>query len=433
MSRARPDARAIALATLLRVEREGAWADRAFAAEASRAGLDPRDRALAARLAAGTVKARRLLYAAVGALAGRDPESLDPETRAIVRMGAYQLLLLDRVPPHAAVSTSVDLASRRRGKGAGGLVNALLRRVAESGRDWVDALPDATIEDAALRRSYPDWIAAAWADAYGLGAAKALMDAGNAAPEVAFRISTLRVGAADRVEAEFAALDVGLVRDADAPEARVVDGAVDLAATRAFAAGDLVPMSRSAQRIAPFLGVEPGMRVLDACAAPGGKSGHIACLLGSGKGLDCVERDAGRARALAEALHRQGVDGHDVLPVDVFQLPEDRGGYDRILVDAPCTGLGTVGSRPDLRWRRTPDDVDRLAALQRGMVDFLLPRLAPGGVLVLSLCTFGTAEERAADDHRVDARLLLRPDEGAGEGFSAVRLAPAVRLPESGR
>jgi 16S rRNA (cytosine967-C5)-methyltransferase len=217
------------------------------------------------------------------------------------------------------------------------------------------------------------------------------------------------------------------------PSALIVDGAIDLAATAAFASGDLVPMSRSAQRIAPFLGPEPGMRVLDACAAPGGKSGHIADLLGGGTGLTCVERDPGRARALAETLARQGVEGCELLPIDIFQLPAERTGYDRILIDAPCTGFGTIGSRPDLRWHREPADVERLAALQRGMVDFLVPRLAPGGVLVLSLCTLGTAEEHAADAYAIDDRLTLRPDQGAGEGFSAVRLAPATGLPESPR
>ena len=426
---ARGDARSVALDVLLRAEREDAWVDRAFSAEAARARLDPRDRALAAQLAHGAVKAQRLLDACVLALADRDPARLDPVARCVVRLGAYQLLLLDRVPPHAAVSTAVDLATRRRGKGAAGLVNALLRRVADGGAAWRAALPDATAAEAALVRSYPDWIAEAWAAAYGLDAAKALMDAGNAPPETALRINGLRSGARERIHAEAAELGAALREDPAVPGALVVDGAVDLAATHAFAAGDLVPMSRSAQRIAPFLGPEPGMRVLDACAAPGGKAGHIADLLGGGDGLTCVERDPGRARALAEALARQGAEGCDLLPVDVFQLPPDRTGYDRILVDAPCTGLGTVGSRPDLRWRRTPDDVDRLAALQRGMIDFLVPRLAPGGVLVLSLCTLGTAESSAADGHPVDARLELRPDEGAGEGFAAVRLAaaPGVR------
>jgi len=417
------DARSAALDVLLRVDEDGAWADRALATAAARAGLDARDRALAARLAAGAVKGRRLLDAAVEAVADRDPAKLDPVSRAVVRLGACQLLLLDRIPDHAAVSTSVDLVRRRRGAGAAGLVNALLRRVAAGGRAWVESLPDATAADAALRRSYPDWIAEAWWAAYGADAARALMDAGNEPPELALRINRLRGGAEARVEEELAGLGAALHGDPDAPDARVVEGAVDLVATRAFAAGDLVPMSRSAQRIAPLLAPEPGMRVLDACAAPGGKAGHLAALMGGGAGLDCVERDPGRARQLADALARQGVERHELLAIDVFQLPAERTGYDRILVDAPCTGLGTIGSRPDLRWRREPADVERLAALQRGMVDFLIPRLAPGGALVLSLCTLGTAEAGAADEHPVDARLELRPDQGAGEGFVAVRVS----------
>lgn len=421
----RDSARTVALDVLLRQEKEDAWVDRAFSAEAARARLDPRDRGLASQLTNGTVKAQRLLDACVHALADRDPAKLDPTTRCIVRLGAFQLLLLDRIPPHAAVSTSVDLATKRRGKGGAGLVNALLRRVAEGGRAWVEALPDETIQDAALVRSYPDWIAELWANAYGPEAARALMDAGNATPEVAFRVSSLRLGADERVAEEFARLDCALRPDDEVPSACVVEGSVDIAATTAFRNGDLIPMSRSAQRIAPFLGPEPGMRVLDACAAPGGKSGHIADLLGGGRGLTCVERDPGRARALAETLARQGVVDCDLLPIDLFELPADRTGYDRILIDAPCTGLGTLGSRPDVRWRRQPVEVERLAALQRGMVDFLVPRLAPGGVLVLSLCTLGTAEAQAADEHPIDARLELRPDQGSGEGFIAVRLAAA--------
>ena len=421
----RDPARTVALDVLLRQEKEAAWVDRAFSAEAARARLDPRDRGLASQLTNGTVKAQRLLDACVLELADRDPAKLDPTTRCIVRLGAYQLLLLDRIPPHAAVSTAVDLATTRRGKGGAGLVNALLRRVADGGREWLEALPDETITDAALLRSYPDWIAELWEQAYGGEAARGLMDAGNATPEVAFRVSALRLGADERIAEEFARLDCALRPDDEVPSACVVEGAVDIAATTAFKNGDLIPMSRSAQRIAPFLGPEPGMRVLDACAAPGGKSGHIADLLGGGQGLTCVERDPGRARALAETLARQGVEGCDLLPIDVFQLPPDRTGYDRILVDAPCTGLGTIGSRPDVRWRRQLAEVESLAALQRGMVDFLVPRLAPGGVLVLSLCTLGTAETHSADDHAIDARLELRPDQGSGEGFVAVRLAAA--------
>ncbi len=209
------DARNVALDVLLRTEQGGAWADRALTAEATRARLDQRDRAFAAQLAAGTIKAQRLLDAAVFALGDRDPAKLDPTTRCIVRLGAYQLMMLDRVPPHAAVSTSVDLANARRGKGGGGLVNALLRRISEGGRAFAEALPDTTAREAALRRSYPDWIAEAWEAAFDLDVARTLMDVGNEAPEVAFRISTLLEGAEERVLDEFAEFEVELFGQRD--------------------------------------------------------------------------------------------------------------------------------------------------------------------------------------------------------------------------
>lgn len=419
------ESRAVALRVLLRVERDAAWADRALRAELARSALDARDRAFAISLASATIKGLRLLDRVIVDLAERDPADLDPEVRAVLRLGTAQLLLLDRVPPHAAVSTSVELL-RHRGRGVAGLINAVLRRVADGGAAWHAALPDVSVADAALRRSYPDWIAAAWAEAFGLDAARALMDRGNEPAEVALRINELRPGAAERVTAELEAAEATLTADPEAPSARVVHGSVDLAATRAFAAGDLVPMSRSAQRIATFAQIEPGQRVLDACAAPGGKAGHIAALLGGGDDLVCVERDPARARVLAENLERQGVVGHELVVEDVRNLDPGLRGFDRIVLDAPCTGLGTIASRPDLRWRRQPEDVERLAVLQREMLGVLAERLADDGLLVFAICTLGTIEVAVADDQPVHGRLLLRPDRGAGEGFAATLIGKAA-------
>lgn len=419
------EARAIALRVLLRVEQDGAWADRALRGALARSDLDARDRAFVISLSSAAIKGTRLLDQAVEDLAERDPAGLDPEVRAVLRLGAAQLLLLDRVPPHAAVSTSVELL-RQRGRGVAGLANAVLRRIAASGADWRAALPDVTATDAALARSYPDWIAEAWTATFGLAAAKDLMDRGNEPAEVALRINTLRPGATERVTAELEAAGAVLELDPAAPSARVVRGMVDLAATHAFAVGDLVPMSRSAQRIAPFARIEPGQRVLDACAAPGGKAGHIAALLGGGEGLVCVERDPSRARGLTENLERQGVVGYELRVEDVRSLDASLRGFDRIVLDAPCTGLGTIASRPDLRWRRQPDDVERLADLQREMLDVLLERLADDGLLVFAVCTFGTAEVEVVNGRPVSERLLLRPDQGAGEGFAAALIGKAA-------
>ncbi len=418
-------ARVVALRVLLRVDGDGAWADRALVAALTRADLDARDRAFAVHLASAAIKGRRLLDRAILDLAERDPTDLDSEVRAVLHLGAAQLLLLDRVPPHAAVSTSVDLL-RRRGRRVAGLANAVLRRIAEGGEEWRRSLPDATATEAAVVRSYPDWIAEVWSDAFGLEAAKALMDRGNEPAEIALRINALRPGADERVEAELGSLGAALERDPATPSARVVRGAVDLASTRAFAAGDLVPMSRSAQRIAPFASIEPGQRVLDACASPGGKAGHIAALLGGGAGLVCVERNPGRARLLADNLERQGVHDSTLIVDDARTLPSEERGFDRIVVDAPCSGLGTVASRADLRWRPTPRDVDRLVAIQGELIEALLPRLANGGILVFAVCTLGTPEMDVADAFGVEERLLLRPDQGAGEGFAAARITKAA-------
>jgi 16S rRNA (cytosine967-C5)-methyltransferase len=412
--------RDVALRVLGRVEEGGAYADRALSAEADAAGLDTRDRALAGRLVAGTVTRRRTLDHVLATLGGRDPARLDPAVRDTLRLGAYQLLYADRIPVHAAVSTSVDLVRRGGRTSAAGLVNAVLRKVAADGRALVDALPDATPQQAALRRSYPDWIAELWWDAYGARTARALMDGGNGTSETVLRINTLREGADERVLYELAAADVGWSTDDEIATAIVLTDPFDVGGSKAFASGDAVPMSRASQRIAPLTGARPGMRVLDACAAPGGKAGHLAALLGAaGRGLVCLERDPRRCSALSEALVRQGATEAEVRCTDASAPDDDLGAFDAILVDAPCSGLGVLAGRPDLRWRRTPGDVVVLAAIQRALVEALMPRLASGGVLVYAVCTLVPAEnEQVVAGLHVERELRTAPLRD-GDGFYA--------------
>jgi 16S rRNA (cytosine967-C5)-methyltransferase len=351
-------------------------------------------------------------------LGGREPAGLEPPVRDTLRLGAYQLLYTDGVPPHAAVATSVDLVRVARRPGAAGLVNAILRRVARSGEDLIASLPDVTAGDAALLRSYPDWIAELWFDAYGAAEARALMDTGNEPAEAALRI---RAGARDRVETELRGLGVAFHGDHAVPSAIVLDGPVDIAATTAFATGDAVPMSRSSQRIAPLLAPEPGMRVLDACAAPGGKSGHLAELLGgAGEGLVCVEQDPGRCDALRATLRRYGADAAEVVCADALLAGPARGPFDAILLDAPCSGLGVISGRPDLRWRRTPDDVRMLADLQTKLLAALAGALTPAGRLVYAVCTLSPVESDAVTaPYTVRDELRTWPHHGDGDGFYA--------------
>jgi 16S rRNA (cytosine967-C5)-methyltransferase len=364
-------ARRAAYEVVRRTFEEGAYADRIFPAEADRARLDDRDRRLAMRLAYGTVQRVRTLDHAMATLASRPPDDLQPTLRAALRVGAYQLLFAAGIPARAAVNETVDLAKAVAGRHTGGLANAVLRRVAEAGPAWVDGLPPA------LRHSYPDWVAQEWAEMLGPEEAEALMAAQNEPPELSVRVNTLRPGPLD--------LSVAAHGDPELPEALVLDGPFDVAASRELAEGAIWPQSRASMLPARLLAPEPGMRVLDLCAAPGGKSGQLAALMGDRGRLVCVERHPGRAAALERTLASQGVTCAQVAVADALEYRE--GGFDRILLDPPCSGLGVLAGRPDARWRRTLEAAQEVAGLQRQMLDHARGLLAPGGRLVYSVCT----------------------------------------------
>jgi 16S rRNA (cytosine967-C5)-methyltransferase len=369
-------ARRVAYEVVRRTFEEGAYADRAFPGEADRAALDARDRRLAMRLAYGTVQRVRTLDHAVRTLASRPPEGLQPTLRAAIRVGAYQLLFAEGIPARAAVNEKVDLAKAVAGRHTAGLANAVLRRVAEAGPAWVGTLP------APLRHSYPDWIAEEWTAMLGADEAALVMAAQNDPPELAVRVNTLRAGQVD--------LGVPGHGDPELPEALVLDGPFDVAGSRALADGLIWPQSRGSMLAARLLDPEPGMRVLDLCSAPGGKAGQLAALMADRGRLVCVERHPGRAEALGETLRRQGVTCAEVVVADALEYAG--GPFDRILLDPPCSGLGVLAGRPDARWRRSEQDAQELAGLQRRMLDHARGLLAPGGRLVYSVCTIRRAE-----------------------------------------
>ena len=257
------------------------------------------------------------------------------------------------------------------GRHTAGLANAVLRRIADAGPAWVETLPPP------LRHSYPDWVAEEWTAMLGADEADALMTAQNEPPELSIRVNTLRP----------APLDLGVPAhgDPDLPEALVLDGPFDVAASRELAEGAIWPQSRGSMLAARLLAPEPGMRVLDLCSAPGGKAGQLAALIADRGRLVCVERHPGRAAGLLRTLASQGVTCAEVVTADALEFREE--GFDRILVDPPCSGLGVLAGRPDARWRRTLAAAQEVAGLQRRMLEHARGLLAPGGRLVYSVCT----------------------------------------------
>jgi len=365
---------------VLRRSGDGAYVDRALRGES--AGLDPRDHALAKRLAFGTVQRRDTLDWVID---GRVDRTLDPPVRDALRLGLYQLLFLDGIAAHAAVSESVSLATQAQGKGAGGLVNAVLRRVQREGAPLPD---DRAPAGAAIRHSHPRWIVDRWWAELGPDAARALLAANNEPAELALRVNTL-------VEH-----DLGDVPGERRRGAIVVEPGFDPAAHPGWAAGAFVVQSRAAQAVGRVVDPQPGERVLDLCAAPGGKTTHLAALMGGTGEVVAVERHAGRAAALERAAERLRAGNVRVVVGDGTEFVDDDG-FDRVLLDPPCSGLGTLRTHPDLRWRMTPHDVDHLASVQDRLLAAARRLLRPGGRLVFSTCTVSAREERMAGEGRI--------------------------------
>jgi 16S rRNA (cytosine967-C5)-methyltransferase len=364
-------ARRAAYEVVRRVFEQDAYADRALATAAE--GLDARDRALATQIAYGTVQRVRALDHGIETLARRPVAKLDPPVRAALRIGAYQLAYLDGIARHAAVNESVELVRRARLERAVAFTNAVMRRLTVGLRDLLDALPDGP-----LKLSYPDWVAGVWERDFGHDVGLALMRAQNEPQETVVR----------------------LVRGDPPGETTDVPGAyrVERVDEQALAEGRIWPQSRGSQLAGITVGALPGERTLDLCAAPGGKATQLA-----GE-VVAVEKHEGRARELQRNIERLGATNVRVVHADALELPDDLQSFDRALVDAPCSGLGVLNRRPDLRWRAEP-----LPDLQLGLLRAAAERVRPGGTIVYSVCTLNADESEAV----VDASGLEVEDLGA--------------------
>jgi len=380
-------ARRCAYAVLRRVYERGAYADQALQAEAG--DLRARDRALAMRLAYGTVQRTATLDHVIGLLSDRPPAKLDPPLLAALRLGVYELLYMHGAPDYAVVGDAVELA-KAHGRGGHGLVNAVLRRAAREGAEQLlGALSDATAEQAALKHSHPEWVARLWWRELGAADARALMAANNEPGELALRANTLRTDA-ERLAVE---LPVRTRRDPLLAEALVAEQAFDVQGSPPWRAGAFNAQSRAAMLVAHALGPRAGERVLDLCAAPGGKATHLAALMEGRGEVVAVERDRRRAGVLARNAERLGANNVrvELADAELARSPE----FDRVLVDPPCSGLGTLQAHPDLRWRMRAEEVPLLAAAQARILAAGAAALRPGGVLVYSTCTTAATENQS--------------------------------------
>ena len=422
-------ARICALRVVRRVFEQGAYADRALASEA--ADLQTRDRALAMALSYGTVQRRATLDHVAGQLVKRPLNRLDAPVLAILRLGLFELLYLGGAAEYAVVNEMVELAKQQYPHGAG-LVNAVLRRGARDGRGMLERLDDETPQSAAVLHSVPGWLASKWWEELGAAEARALLRVVNEPTESVLRVNTLVASLADVQTALPVPSRPAGVGGADLPEALVLDGPFDVHGSELWSSGSVQPQSRASMLVSRILAPEPGQRVLDLCAAPGGKTTHLAALMRGRGEIVAVERHPGRAAALERTAARLGAASVRVEVGDAGCARGD-GPFDRILVDPPCSGLGTLQSRPDLRWRARPEAVAELAAAQGRILAAGADVLAPGGVLVYSVCTISREEGEGVIEHFLDSYhdfeavdvVQLLPHRDQTDGFFIVRLVRA--------
>ncbi len=438
-------ARYEALRILVRVEQDRAFADIALEHALEEAKLDPRDAGLCTEIVYGTLRWRRTLDWRLGPHLKRPVAKLDPWVRTLLRLTAYQIFFLDRVPRWAAVDEAVSLARlKARNPGPAEFVNAVLRALTRPGEP--PPLPALPVEALATRLSFPDWIASRWIARYGGAEAEALMAAMNERPPVTIRANALRAPRevlARRLRDE----ELAETRPtALAPEGLVVlRGSV--AQWAAFSQGWCAIQDEASMLIARLLDPQPDELVADACAAPGTKATHLAELMGNRGKIVAMDPHAGRLKLLAKAAGRLGTTIIEAHAGPVASLaPRWKMRCDRVLVDAPCSNLGVLRRNPDVKWRRTEDDLARLPEKQRGILAAAASLVKPGGRLVYATCSLEPEEnegvvgaflERHAD-WQVDspADFPVAPDAGGfirclphvhgTDGFTAIRLRTLI-------
>jgi 16S rRNA (cytosine967-C5)-methyltransferase len=418
-------ARVEALKVLIRVERDGAFAAPLLASERVES-LSPEDRRLVYELVLGVLRWRGELDYIINVTTERAAEKLDLAVRASLWLGLYQLRHLGRVPQHAAVSESVMLVKNSRHWRAAPLVNAALRAAT---RDDFE-IPDERVRDPLNRMSialsHPRWLLARWAAAFGDEETRALALADNEHPPVAFRVNPLRAPSLGRVLEELGGAGVEVRESAVAPGGYVVVSGALSPSLRPVKQGWVHLQDEASQLVAALVAARAGDRVLDIGAAPGGKTTQMAAAMGNSGTIVAVDLHPARLATLRETAARLAARCVRPVAADATRdLPLAAGEtFDRVLIDAPCSGTGTLRRHPEIKWRLKDYDVARFPGLQRELLERGAARLRPGGRLVYSTCSLEPEEDEAVVRGFLEAHpdfATERPDAPApfltGEGF----------------
>jgi len=388
-------ARQVALDVLVKVEEAGAYSNLQLNRTLQSEQLSRADAALATELVYGTISRKLTIDYWLSQLVAKGLHKLEPWVHQLLRMSMYQLLWLDRIPAHAVVNEAVKIAKKKGHQGISGMVNGVLRNVL---RKQEELKPEqialsTEAETLSVRYSFPSWLVMRWLDVYGRDATEQILRASNEAPHSSIRVNTMTT-TPQAVLQELEAVGLQATLSPIAPAGINVEKGGHLAALTGFMQGHWSLQDESSMLVAEVLQPKPGMKVLDACAAPGGKSMHIGELM-KGQGMllsnDLHEH---KRKLIEEQAARLGLEHVQTSSQDAAELPNSlkQASFDAVLLDAPCSGFGVIRRKPEIKWTKQPKDVEEIAKIQAQLLNAMSGLVKPGGVLVYSTCTIAKEE-----------------------------------------
>ncbi|WP_434750356.1 16S rRNA (cytosine(967)-C(5))-methyltransferase RsmB [Paenibacillus amylolyticus] len=386
-------ARALAVKVLSAVEQDGAYSNLELNRRLQETELSSADAGLATELVYGTIARQNTLDYYLERFVAKGTAKLQPWVRSLLRISAYQLIYLDRIPEHAVVSEAVNLAKKLGHQGISGMVNGVLRNMIRNKEQLhiPSHLPAA--ERISLEHSHPLWMVERWIAQYGEETTEAICRANNEPPAVSVRVNTTMT-TRNKLMEEMA--DTGAIVEASllSPDGILVRSGGNMALTSWYRDGFFSVQDESSMLVAEAVAPEEGQNVLDCCAAPGGKTAHMAEKMRDRGHIVANDVHVHKRELILDQAERLGLSCIDAVTGDALDLNKryEESSFDRILLDAPCSGLGVIRRKPDVKWTKSASDIEDISILQRELLDGVAPLLKPGGILVYSTCTIEAAE-----------------------------------------
>ncbi|UJF36309.1 16S rRNA (cytosine(967)-C(5))-methyltransferase RsmB [Paenibacillus hexagrammi] len=378
---------------LVRVEENQSYSNLLLNQTLQKYALERADAALTTELVYGTIGRKNTIDFFLERFVSKGLAKLEPWVVCLLRLSLYQLKYLDRIPDHAVVSEAVQIAKRRGHQGISGMVNGVLRSIIRSKEELTLPTAFGDVKRIAYGHSHPEWLVRRWIRQYGVELAEQICAANNEPPHLSLRANAMR---ADREQLLRELQESGIRAEASplAPAGILVQGAGNMALDPRFQQGDYSIQDESSMLVAEALDPQPGMRVLDCCAAPGGKTAHIAEKMNDQGEIWACDLHEHKRKLIEDQAKRLGLTSIHTLVMDALELPEHFApeSFDRILLDAPCSAFGVIRRKPDLKWAKEEEDVSNICNLQSALLDKVHRLLKPGGILVYSTCTIERSE-----------------------------------------